>query len=211
MGATLAEKIIARAAGREAVRPGEIVTCRVDLAMMHDSGGPRRVQPMLEELGARVWDVSKLVVVTDHYVPAVDAESAAILRVTRKWVAAAGVDRFHDMQGICHIVLSEQGYVRPGMFAVGGDPHATTAGAFGCLMIGIGATEMVGVLVTGEIWVRVPPTILVRWSGRLERGVVAKDMMLALCARSASTGRTTRWWSTPVAPSTRCRWPSGRS
>jgi 3-isopropylmalate/(R)-2-methylmalate dehydratase large subunit len=188
VGATLAEKLIARAAGREVVRPGEIVTCRVDLAMMHDSGGPRRVQPMLEQLGARVWDVSKVVVVTDHYVPAVDAESAAILRVTRKWVEAAGVDRFHDMQGICHIVLSEQGYVRPGMFAVGGDSHATTAGAFGCLMIGIGATEMVGVLVTGEIWVRVPPTVLVRWSGRLERGVAAKDMMLALCARVGING-----------------------
>jgi 3-isopropylmalate/(R)-2-methylmalate dehydratase large subunit len=188
VGATLAEKLIARAAGRETVRPGEIVTCRVDLAMMHDSGGPRRVQPMLERLGARVWDPGKVVLVTDHYVPAVDAESAAILRLTRKWADAAGVDRFHDMQGICHVVLAEHGYVRPGMFAVGGDSHATTAGAFGCLMIGIGATEMAGVLVTGEIWVRVPSTILVRWSGRLGRGVVAKDMMLALCARLGING-----------------------
>jgi 3-isopropylmalate/(R)-2-methylmalate dehydratase large subunit len=156
--------------------------------MMHDSGGPRRVQPMLERLGARVWDPGKVVLVTDHYVPAVDAESAAILRLTRKWADAAGVDRFHDMQGICHVVLAEHGYVRPGMFAVGGDSHATTAGAFGCLMIGIGATEMAGVLVTGEIWVRVPSTILVRWSGRLGRGVVAKDMMLALCARLGING-----------------------
>jgi 3-isopropylmalate/(R)-2-methylmalate dehydratase large subunit len=192
VGATLAEKVIARAAGRATVRPGEIVTCRVDLAMMHDSGGPRRVQPMLESLGARVWDPSKVVVVTDHYVPAVDAESAAILHLTRKWVAGAGVARFHDMQGICHIVLSEHGYVRPGMFAVGGDSHAPTAGAFGCLMVGIGATEMVGVLVTGEIWIRVPPTILVRWSGRLGRGVVAKDMMLALCARLGINGASYR-------------------
>jgi 3-isopropylmalate/(R)-2-methylmalate dehydratase large subunit len=188
VGATLAEKLIARAAGRETVRPGEIVTCRVDLAMMHDSGGPRRVQPMLERLGARVWDPGKVVLVTDHYVPAVDAESAAILRLTRKWADAAGVDRFHDMQGICHVVLAAHGYERPGMFAVGGDSHATTAGAFGCLMIGIGATEMAGVLVTGEIWVRVPSTILVRWSGRLGRGVVAKDMMLALCARLGING-----------------------
>jgi 3-isopropylmalate/(R)-2-methylmalate dehydratase large subunit len=190
--ATLAEKILARAAGRAAVRPGEIVTCRVDLAMMHDSGGPRRVQPMLERLGARIWDPSRVVVVTDHYVPAVDPESAAILRLTRQWVAAAGVERFHDMEGICHVVLPERGHVRPGMFAVGGDSHSTTAGAFGCLMIGIGATEMAGVLVTGEIWVRVPATILVRWSGRLGRGVAAKDMMLALCARLGLNGANYR-------------------
>jgi 3-isopropylmalate/(R)-2-methylmalate dehydratase large subunit len=192
VGATLAEKIIARAAGRDRVRPGEIVTCRVDLAMMHDSGGPRRVKPMLERLGARVWDPDRVVLVTDHYVPAVDPESAAILRLTRRWAAEAGIARFHDMQGICHIVLPEEGYVRPGMFAVGGDSHAPTAGAFGCLMIGIGATEMAGVLVTGEIWVRVPATILVRGHGRLGRGVAAKDVMLALCARLGLNGANYR-------------------
>ncbi len=69
MGMTLAEKIIARAAGRDSVRPGEIVTCKVDLAMMHDSGGPRRVKPILERLGAGVWDPQKVVVVSDHFVP----------------------------------------------------------------------------------------------------------------------------------------------
>jgi len=183
MGLTLAEKLIARAAGREAVRPGEIVTARVDLAMMHDSGGPRRVKPMLERLGAKVWDPSKVVVISDHYVPAIDAESARILDLTRRWVREAGVERFYDMQGICHIVLPERGHLRPGMFVVGGDSHSTTGGAFGAFMIGIGATEMAGVLVTGEIWVRVPPTLLLRWRGGLGRGVVAKDMMLALCAR----------------------------
>ena len=121
MGLTLAEKIIARAAGREAVTPGEIVTCRVDLAMMHDSGGPRRVAPILERLGAKVWDADKVVVVTDHYVPAVDAESAAILDLTRKRVKANGVANFHDMEGICHVVLPEHGYLDPGMFVVRGD------------------------------------------------------------------------------------------
>ncbi len=69
---TLAQKLVARAAGRSSVTPGEIVTCKVDLAMMHDSGGPRRVKPMLERLGAKVWDPSKVVVITDHYVPTFD-------------------------------------------------------------------------------------------------------------------------------------------
>lgn len=181
MGMTLAEKIIARAAGVPAVRPGAIVTCAVDLAMMHDSGGPRRVKPMLERLGATVWDPDKVVVVSDHYVPAVDPESAAILDLTRKWAKAAGIGRFYDMQGICHVVLPERGLLRPGMFVVGGDSHSPTGGAFGAFMTGIGATEMLGVLVQGTIWIKVPPTILVEWTGRLGPGVGAKDVMLFLC------------------------------
>ena len=137
MGQTLAEKIICRAAGRDTVRPGEILTCRVDLAMVHDASGPRRIGPMLERLGAGVWDPDKLVVISDHYVPAVDAASTAILDVTRKWVAQAGVRNFYDMQGICHVVLPERGHLRPGMFVAGGDSHSTTGGAFGCFMFGL--------------------------------------------------------------------------
>jgi 3-isopropylmalate/(R)-2-methylmalate dehydratase large subunit len=181
MSMTLAQKIIARAADRDEVRVGEIVTCKVGLAMIHDSGGPRRVAPMLERLGVGVWDPSRVVVVSDHYVPAIDTESAAILDLTRKWVKSAGVEKFYDMQGICHVILPERGHLRPGLFAVGGDSHSPTAGAFGCFMFGIGATEMAGVLATGEIWVKVPETHLVRWRGRLADGVVAKDMMLKLC------------------------------
>ncbi len=180
-GSTLAEKIIAKAAGVACAVPGDIVTCRVDLAMMHDSGGPRRVKPMLERLGVGVWDPSRIVLVSDHYVPAVDAESAAILDATRKWAKDNGVERFHDMQGICHVILPERGYLRPGMFCVGGDSHSPTGGAFGTFMFGIGATEMAGVLATGEIWVRTPRTHLVRLAGRLGRGLSAKDIMLRLC------------------------------
>ncbi|MFN4274991.1 MAG: 3-isopropylmalate dehydratase large subunit [Ferrovibrio sp.] len=185
---TLAEKLVARAAGLQSVRPGEVVTARVDLAMMHDSGGPRRVAPMLERLQAKLWDPDRVVVISDHYVPAVDAESAGILDLTRKWVKAAGVTKFHDMQGICHVVLPERGHLRPGMFVVGGDSHSPTGGAFGAYMFGVGATEMCGVLVTGEIWLRVPETILLHWSGKLGPGVVAKDMILAMCARLGMDG-----------------------
>ena len=185
---TLAQKIIARAAGRDAVTPGEIVTCRVDLAMMHDSGGPRRVKPMLEKLGAKVWDPEKIVVITDHYIPADDEESRNIIRIAREWVKEAGVQKFYDGVGICHVVLPEKGHLRPGLFAVGGDSHSPTGGAFGAYMFGIGATEMLGVLVTGEIWLTVPHTILVEWSGKLGRGVVAKDLILFLCTRLGMNG-----------------------
>ncbi|MDJ0944862.1 MAG: 3-isopropylmalate dehydratase large subunit [Kiloniellales bacterium] len=185
---TLAEKIIARAAGRESVTPGEIVTCRVDLAMMHDSGGPRRVKPILERLGVTVWDPDKVVVITDHFVPANDAGSREILDLTRDWVAEQGIRAFHDREGICHVVLPQSGHLRPGMLVVGGDSHSPTGGAFGCYMFGIGATEMAGVLVTGEIWLKVPETIRIEWRGRLSPGVVAKDIMLFLCTRLGMDG-----------------------
>jgi len=188
MGQTLAQKLVARAAGRSTVTPGEVVTCKVDLAMMHDSGGPRRVKPMLERLGARVWDPEKVVVVTDHYLPADDAESRGIVALARQWVRDAGVKRFHDGEGICHVVVPERGYLKPGMFAVGGDSHSPTGGAFGAYMFGIGATEMLGVLVTGEIWLKVPHTIAMEFTGALADGVAAKDVMLFLIGRFGMDG-----------------------
>jgi len=180
---TLAEKVIARAANRAHVQPGEIVICKVDLAMMHDSGGPRRVDSKLRTLGAAIWDVDKVVVVSDHYVPAVDAESAHILQFTRAWVAERGIKHFYDMRGICHVVLAEGGHLTPGMFAAGGDSHSPTGGAWGAFMVGIGATEMAGVLVTGELWVRVPQTLRVLLNGEMPIACSVKDVLLHLCAR----------------------------
>ncbi|MGH6990145.1 MAG: 3-isopropylmalate dehydratase large subunit [Stellaceae bacterium] len=188
MGQNLAEKIIAHAAGRDAVHSGEVVIAKVDLAMIHDSGGPRRAKPILDRLGVKVWDPSRIVVVTDHFVPAYDAETAAIQKLTRDWVADQGIDHFYDMQGICHVVLPERGHLRPGLFVVGGDSHSPTGGAFGLFMFGVGATEMAGVLATGEIWLKVPETIVVEADGRLGLGVAAKDIMLHLCARFGTDG-----------------------
>ncbi len=181
MGMTLQQKIIARASGRDQVTPGEIVTCRVDLALLLDSGGPRRIWPRLRELGVGVWDPDKIVVVSDHFTPAVDAASAAILKLTREFVEAYKIPRFFDMQGIGHVILAENGLAQPGMFMVGGDSHSCNGGAFGCYMAGFGAIEMTGVVVTGEIWMQVPETIRVNWSGAFGTGVVAKDVMLFLC------------------------------
>jgi 3-isopropylmalate/(R)-2-methylmalate dehydratase large subunit len=188
MGMTLAEKIIARAAGADSVRPGDIVTCAVDLAMMHDSSGPRRIKPKLEQLGVRPWNPDKIVIVTDHYVTEDTDDARAIQDLTRDWVKAEGVTRYHERQGICHIILPEKGHLRPGMFVVGADSHSTTAGAFGVFMIGIGSTEITGVLATGEIWVRVPQTLRVEAAGRLADGVAAKDIMLMLCGRIGIMG-----------------------
>ncbi|WP_233836832.1 3-isopropylmalate dehydratase large subunit [Paraburkholderia sp. ZP32-5] len=185
---TLTQKLLAAACGRDTVAVGEIVTCRVDLAMFHDSSGPRRLQPMLETLGATLWDKSKIVLVLDHYVPAQDDESRRIVRIARDWAAQQALPNVYDSVGICHVVLPEHGHLRPGMFCVGGDSHSPTGGALGAYMFGIGATEMLGVAVSGEIWVKVPETIQMCWHGQLADGVTAKDMMLHMIGRFGMNG-----------------------
>ena len=185
---TLAQKLIARASHRQEVAVNEIVTCAVDLAMFHDSSGPRRLKPMLEKLGAQIWDKSKVVLVMDHYVPEEDDDSRRILKIARDWASEQQLPNVYDSIGICHVVLPQKGHLRPGMFCVGGDSHSPTGGAFGAYMFGIGSTEMLGVVVTGEIWVRTPPTIAMDWSGLLAAGVTAKDMMLHMIGLYGTNG-----------------------
>ena len=185
---TLAQKLIARAAGRRHVQVGEVVTCAVDLAMFHDSSGPRRLKPMLEELGAEIWDTQKVVLVLDHYVPAQDSDAQQIVQITRETARQWKLPHVIDSEGICHVVLPERGHLAPGMFCVGGDSHSPTGGAFGAYMFGIGATEMLGVCVTGQIWVQVPRTLCMHWRGRLAAGVSAKDMMLHMIGKFGMNG-----------------------
>ena len=181
MTATLAEKIIARAAGASAVKPGEIVTVKVDFAFAHDSSGPRRWRPLLDELGVGLWDPEKIAIVSDHYAPSIDAESAAILKLTREFAARHNVVNFFEMMGVCHAVLPEHGLIRPGAFIAGGDSHTPMAGAFGAYAAGYGATDMAAIVATGETWLAVPETMRVELSGAFPRGVTAKDVMLFLC------------------------------
>lgn len=179
--ATLAQKIIAHAAGVPGVAVGDLATVRVDLAMAHDSSGPRRWRPRLEDLGVGLWDPSKVVIVSDHYVPAVDAASAAILKETRDFARDYRVGHFFDMRGISHVVMPEHALLKPGMFVAGGDSHSPNGGAFGCFIQGFGATDMTAIAATGETWLEVPGTLRVDWSGAFGVGVAAKDVMLFLC------------------------------
>ena len=185
---TLAQKLIAKAAGRAHVAVGEIVNCQVDLAMFHDSSGPRRLKPMLEELGAQIWDKSRVVLVMDHYVPEQDDDSRRIVRIAREWAVEQQLPHVYDSMGICHVVLPQKGHLKPGMFCVGGDSHSPTGGALGTYMFGVGSTEMLGVVVTGQLWVRVPQTLLMRWHHRLKPGVTAKDMMLHMIGQFGMNG-----------------------
>ncbi|OZI25820.1 3-isopropylmalate dehydratase [Bordetella genomosp. 9] len=185
---TLAQKLLAAASGRAAVAVGEIVTCRVDLAMFHDSSGPRRLKPMLESLGTGIWDRDKVVLVMDHYVPEADDESRKIVRIARDWAAEQALPHVYDSVGICHVVVPEHGHIRPGMLCVGGDSHSPTGGAFGAYMFGVGSTEMLGVVASGEIWIQVPQTLMMQWDGALAPGVTAKDMMLHMIGRFGMNG-----------------------
>ncbi len=192
MGMTLAEKIIAEKAGLTKVLPDEIHWVDVDLAMIHDSGGPRRIWPMLDELGVRVWDPDRVILVADHYVPAQDTSAAKILQTTRAFATEFGINSFYEAEGIAHTLLVEKGHLRPGMLYVGGDSHTCTGGVLGCLALGMGSTDLLGVLATGRTWLRVPHTIRVEVEGSLRRGVAAKDVMLTMLGEKGMAGAVYR-------------------
>jgi len=190
VGMTLAEKLLAKASGQESVTAGEIIWAKVQTAMMDDILGPRvEIAEKLKQLDAKIWDKNKAVVVLDHYSPAANVNQAEILKFTRDWAIDNEVPYFEG-EGPCHQVLAEKGYNVPGTVVVGTDSHTCTSGAFGAFGTGIGSTEMIGVLATGEIWLKVPQTILVKWTGKLPQGVFAKDIALKTIKDLGHAGAT---------------------
>jgi len=177
---TLTERILARAAGRSSVRPGEEVWASVDLAVMHDSSGPRRIGPLLDRLGGRLWDPEKVVLAIDHFWPPGTLTQAEIVTLTRAWARDHELPHFFDGQGVLHNLLLEAGLARAGMLVVGADSHTCTAGAIGAVAVGVGATELATVLATGEIWLRVPSTVLIRFEGSLPSYLAARDLAMTV-------------------------------
>lgn len=190
MGMTLAEKTLARKCGKETVVPGEIVVVPVDCAMMTDILGPRIIAGEMERIGRGLKDPDKVVVVCDHYTPSATENQAEIVNFSRKWAKDNGVKHFYELEGPCHQLLAEKGFSRPGDILVGTDSHSCTSGAFACFGTGIGSTEMLGVVVTGEIWFKVPESMLIRWTGQLPRGVMAKDIILHTIGKVGHAGAT---------------------
>lgn len=178
---TMAERLLANAAGRDQVTAGEFVVATIDLAMLHDIFAAQ-VFDMLDEVGVdHVDDPERVVVVVDHLVPAPTAEAAALHQRIRAHVARLGIGTFYDAgEGICHQLLPERGHVRPGMLIVGTDSHTTTYGAFGAGGTGIGTSDMVYALATGTLWFRVPQTVRFELVGDLMPGVSWKDVILHL-------------------------------
>ena len=197
MGMTIVQKILSRATGQRSVAVGDVVEPAVDLAMSHENAALvlNRFQEIFLGTGLepRVWDPSKIAIIFDHRVPAESAKTATNQKKIREFVAAQGITKFHDIRGdqggICHQVLPENGYVRPGAVVVGTDSHTTTHGALGAFAFGVGATEMAAVWTLGRILnVEVPATIKVYVNGPFSPFVSPKDLILHLIGRLTAEG-----------------------
>jgi len=189
MGMTITEKILARASGRKVVRPGEIVEADISVAMTTDISGTATLLTF-RELKIPVWDKEKVVMIVDHCAPPSNLLHAGFVAENIKFAEDYGIPHFYNMQGVCHQILPEEGYVKPGMVIVGTDSHSTTYGALGAFSTGIGATEMVWVFAKGCLWLRVPETIRVEINGRLGPMVMAKDVILNILSVIRTNGAT---------------------
>jgi len=185
---TMAQKLLAKKAGKAQVVVGEIVSVEPDLAMSHDNAG--LVIKQFRQIGQpQVWNPDKIVIPLDHRAPAESEKTATAHKSIREFVKEQGIRNFYDIkEGICHQVVIEKGHILPGQLAVGTDSHTTSYGCLGALSTGIGATEMAVVWATGKIWLRVPESIKIIIDGKMPRGVYAKDVILFIIGQLTVEG-----------------------
>ncbi|MGC8983460.1 MAG: 3-isopropylmalate dehydratase large subunit [Desulfurococcaceae archaeon] len=186
----LTHRILARRSGRDEVKAGDIVFAKVDKLMIHDVTGPLAVKSfkeISEKTGrAKLFDPSRVFVIIDHYAPPPTVSAANNQNLLRKFASEHGAV-LYDMVGICHQVMVE-GVVEPGEVVLGADSHTTMYGALSAFATGIGSTEAAYVMVTGELWLRVPEVINVFLEGRLGRFVYGKDVILEILRRIGTEG-----------------------
>ena len=186
--ATIAEKILARHAGVQRVRPGDIVIARVDFAMVHDARAPNAMR-MVEKLGAaRLPFASRTAWVLDHFSPPPTLEAAQGHSAMRSFADRHGSVLYDIGDGICHQVLPEGGHLTCGDLVVGTDTHSVTYGAFNAFGTGIEGSDVSAVMATGKVWLRVPESVRVTLGGRLQPGVWAKDITLHMLGRFGAEG-----------------------
>ncbi len=187
---TITEKILARAAGKKTVSPGQLVDAKIDIVMCHDVTTPPAIS-MLEEKGIdKVFDREKIVVTPDHFQPAKDIKSAELHKRLDAWAKRHKIKHYYKLgrAGVCHALLPEQGHIRPGEVIVGSDSHTCTYGAFAAFSTGIGSTDAAAAIATGELWFKVPASIKLVLNGSLGPGVYSKDVILAVIARIGVDG-----------------------
>ncbi len=184
------EKILANSAVKPEVTPGEIVETNIDVAMIHDLTGPLAIKSFHQIGAKKVWDNNKIVIILDHLVPASSVISAGLHKIVRNFADEQNIKNFYDVGrgGVCHQVMPEKGYVRPGEVIVGSDSHTCTYGAFGAFATGIGSTEMAAVFATGKLWFKVPQVIKVDISGKFQKLVSAKDLTLKIVGTIGADG-----------------------
>ncbi len=197
MAMTITEKILAYAAGREQVKPGENIWVKANTLMTHDVCGPGTIGVFKREFGetAKVWDAEGVVIIPDHYIFTADEKCHRNVDVLRKFVNEQNLPYFYDpgtdsYSGVCHVTLPEKGHIRPGEVLFGTDSHTCTHGALGMFATGIGNTDAGFVMGTGKLLVKVPPTVKFVINGKLRRGVTAKDMILKFIGDIGVDGAT---------------------
>ncbi len=176
---TLAEKILAAHSGKKKVSPGEFINVRVDLVMANDVTAPIAIKEFQKIGVKRVFDPNKVVMVPDHFVPNKDVASAEQAKLMRDFARKQRIIYFElGEMGIEHVLLPEQGLVLPGEVVIGADSHTCTYGALGAFATGMGSTDIAAAMATGDIWMKVPPTIKFIYHGNLGEWVSGKDLIL---------------------------------
>ncbi len=176
---TLAEKILATHTGKKKVSPGEFINVRVDLVMANDITAPIAIKEFQRTGVDKVFDPKKVVMVPDHFVPNKDIASAEQAKLMREFAHEQEILYFEVGQmGIEHVLLPEQGLVLPGDVVIGADSHTCTYGALGIFATGMGSTDIASAMATGDIWMKVPPTIKLVYHGRLGKWISGKDLIL---------------------------------
>ena len=197
MGHTITEKILARASGKSSVTPGDVIFAEVDKVMMHDVSGPGviKVFDEWERKGKkleRLWDPDKVWISEDHFVPSPDRISANNLGLLSEWTKKFGVKKHFKyglgQYGICHTLSHEEAMVLPGEVYVGGDSHTNTTGALGAFAAGLGHTDIAYVLMNGQIWFRVPETLMFNLVGDKPDFIMAKDIILKIIGDIGTDG-----------------------
>jgi len=186
------EKILSNASQEKEVTPGQIVNAKIDYAMINEITG-YLVAKYFKDIDAnKVWDKERIIIVLDHTIPAPTAQAAEVHRLVRDFARELKIPGFYDVGrgGVCHQVMVEKGYARPGKVIVGADSHTVTYGALGAFSTGIGSTEMTSVFVTGNLWFKVPKVIKIDVEGSFKKYVGAKDLFLRVAKDIGFSGAT---------------------
>jgi homoaconitate hydratase family protein len=200
---TLVEKLLAKASGNAYVQPGEVVFAGVDLALSHDAVAGAVAKTFYQHYGAeaKLWDSQRVVLVADHFIQVgdirIDRQASVMHQQMVEFAKVQGCHLFDvvspgEAAGICHVLLPEKGFVRPGMVIAGTDSHTCTYGALGAFSTGVGTTDMANIYATGDMWIRVPPTLVFELSGTLPQHISAKDIILFILGQIGCAGATSK-------------------
>lgn len=181
MGMTMTEKILAKHAGIDVVKPGQLINCKLDMVLANDVTAPPAIKEF-EKIGKPVFDNTKIALVPDHFTPNKDIKSAGLAKIVRDFAHKHNIVNYFEIGrvGIEHVILPEKGIVAPGMVTIGADSHTCTYGALGGFSTGVGSTDLGVALATGEAWFKVSETIKVNITGKKPKYICGKDVMLTL-------------------------------